>query len=97
MTVARLYRMTAAAGKEDALAAALAGAALLVAKVPGSEGVEILRDVEATGSFVFIEKWTSIEHHKGARDHLPKGGLDAVMAALAGPPDGAYLDYLPAA
>lgn len=94
MTVARLYRMTAAEGRADALAAALQDAARLVAAVPGSEGVEVLRDVEAPGSFVFIEKWVSVDAHKAAPGHLPKGGLDAVMAAMAGPPDGAYLDYL---
>jgi quinol monooxygenase YgiN len=94
MTIARLYRMTAATGKEDALAQALQDAAGLVAAVPGNEGVEVLRDVDAPGSFVFIEKWATIAHHTAAPDHLPKGGLDAVMAALAGPPDGAYLDYL---
>jgi quinol monooxygenase YgiN len=94
MTVARLYRMTAAEGKEEALATALKDAAHLVAKVPGSEGVELLQDVDAPGQFVFVEKWTSIDHHKAAPEHLPKGGLDAVMAALAGPPEGAYLDYL---
>jgi quinol monooxygenase YgiN len=94
MTVARLYRMTAAEGKEDALAEALEAASELVAKVPGSEGVEVLRDVETPGSFVFVEKWATIDHHKAARDHLPKGGLDAVMAALGAPPEGAYLDYI---
>jgi quinol monooxygenase YgiN len=94
MTVARLYRMTAAAGKEDALASALKEAALIIAKVPGSEGIEVLQDAEAPDRFVFIEKWTSIDHHKAAPEHLPKGGLDAVMAAMAGPPDGVYLNYL---
>ena len=94
MTVARLYRMTAAEGKADALATTLQDAARLVATVPGSVGVEVLQDVDAPGSFVFIEKWDSIEAHKAAPGHLPKGGLDAVMAAMAGPPDGAYLEYL---
>ena len=94
MTVARLYRMTAAEGKTEALAQALADVALLVAKVPGSQGVELLQDVSTPGSFVFIEKWGSIEDHKAAASHLPEGGLDAVMAALAGPPEGAYLNYL---
>jgi quinol monooxygenase YgiN len=94
MTVARLYRMTAAKGKEDALAQALQDAARLVATVPGSEGVEVLRDAEAPDLFVFIEKWATIDDHKAAPGHLPKGGLDAVMAAMAGPPEGAYLDYL---
>jgi quinol monooxygenase YgiN len=94
MTVARLYRMIAAEGREDALAQALQDAARLVAGVAGSEGVEVLRDAEAPGRFVFIEKWATIEHHKAAPGQLPKGGLDAVMAALAAPPEGAYLDYL---
>jgi quinol monooxygenase YgiN len=94
MTVARLYRMTAAVGKEDALAVALQDAAAIVAKAPGSEGVEVLRDVEQPGLFAFIEKWVSVEAHKDAPNHLPKGGLDAVLAAIAGPPDGAYLEYL---
>ena len=94
MTIARLYRMTAAEGKEDALGAALEDAAQLVARVPGSEGVEVLRDIETIGAYVFIEKWTTVDAHKAARDHLPKGALDAVMAAMAGPPEGAYLDYI---
>ena len=94
MTIARLYRMTAAEGKEEALGVALKDAAKLVAAVPGSEGVEVLHDIETAGAYLFIEKWTTVEAHKAAPDHLPKGGLDAVMAAMAGPPDGSYLDYI---
>ena len=71
MTVARLYRMVAAEGREQAL-----------------------RDARKPGSFVFIEKWTSIEAHKAAGSALPKDTLGPVMAALANPPEGAYLDYL---
>lgn len=94
MTVARCYVMRAKEGQDSAMTKALEGAADLVRKVPGSEGVEVLRDAEDGRRFMFIEKWTSIEAHKAAPGHLPKGALDAVMAAIDGKPEGAYLDYL---
>jgi len=96
MTIARHYVMTAAAGQESALETALLDAADLIRAVPGSEGVEVQRDQDNAGRFFFIEKWTSIEAHKAAPGQLPKGGLDAVTAALAGPPEGLYLDCLKA-
>ncbi len=94
MTVARLYRMTAADGREEALATALADAAGVIRQLPGCGGVEVLRDVDRPGAFLLIEKWASVDAHKAASVHLPKGTLDTVMAALAGRPDGSYQDYL---
>jgi quinol monooxygenase YgiN len=94
MTVARLYRMTAAEGKEQALCDALTDLERIVKPLDGCVGVELLRDARKPGSFVFIEKWASIEAHKGAGASLPKNTLDPVMAALANPPEGAYFDYL---
>jgi len=92
MTVARLYRMVAAEGREQALLDALTDLERLVRPLDGCTGV--LRDARKPGSFVFIEKWTSIEAHKAAGSALPKDTLGPVMAALANPPEGAYLDYL---
>jgi quinol monooxygenase YgiN len=94
MTVARLYRMTAADGKEQALLEALTDLERVVRPLAGCVGVELLRDARKPGSFLFIEKWASIEAHKGASSTLPKETLGPVMATLAGPPEGAYLDYL---
>ena len=94
MTVARHYVMTAKQGSSAALETALATLADLVRKIPGSEGVELLRDTGDEHRFVFIEKWESIAAHKGAGDHLAKDALDPVMGAIDGPPEGAYLDYL---
>ena len=96
MTIARHYVMTATAGQEAALERALIEAADLIRAAPGSEGVEVQRDQENAGRFFFIEKWTSVEAHKAAPGHLPKDGLAAVSAALAGPPEGLYLDCLKA-
>lgn len=94
MTIARCYIMKAAEGRAEDLAAALKDAAELVRRVPGSQGVEILRDLDDRRRLVFIEKWDSVEAHKAAPQHLPKGALANVMAAVDGPPEGSYLDYL---
>lgn len=94
MTTARFYIMHAAEGKDAALETALRSLADSVRALPGSEGVELLRDSGNERRFFFIEKWTSIEAHKEAGKALGKEALAPVMAALDGPPDGSYLDYL---
>ena len=94
MTIARFYRMQAKPDGGDALNAVLAALADAVRALPGSEGVELMRDTADGERFVFIEKWTSIEAHKAAAAGLPKPTLTAVMEALAGAPYGSYLEYL---
>lgn len=94
MMIARLYRMNAPDGGEHALREALTALADQVRSVPGCEGVELLQDCAVPHSFTFIEKWASVEAHKDGAAHLPKAAFGPVMAALASPPDGAYLDYL---
>ena len=94
MTIARHYLMHAAEGQDAQLETALGELADAVRAVPGSEGVELLRDLGNERRFVFIEKWASVEAHKAAGSHLPKEALAPLMAALDGPPEGAYLDYL---
>jgi heme oxygenase (mycobilin-producing) len=94
MTVARLYRMEAALGKSTELEAALTALATVVRSISGCRGVELLRDVGSLEQFVFIEKWESIKAHEAARSQLPKAVLGPMMAALAGAPMGAYLNYI---
>ena len=94
MTVARLYIMHAAEGKDAQLETALRGVVGAIRGVPGCEGIELLRDIGNERRFIFIEKWDSEESHKAAPGHLPEGLLEPVGAALDGPPDGAYFDYL---
>lgn len=94
MTTARFYIMHAADGKDGALETALRALADAVRPLPGCEGVELLRDSGNEHRFFFIEKWASIEAHKEGGKALGKEALAPVMAALEGPPDGSYLDYL---
>jgi len=92
MTVARLYIMHARESAE--MESALEALADAVRAVPGCEGVEMLRDLGNEKRFIFIEKWVSEEAHKDAGKVLPKEALAPLQAALDGPPDGAYFDYL---
>ncbi|MGF7169445.1 quinol monooxygenase YgiN [Sphingobium xanthum] len=96
MTVARIYIIPAADGKSAEMESALIGLSKLVAKVDGSEGVELLRDLGNEHRFIFIEKWVSEEHHAKGLAALPADALDGVQAAAGGPPDGAYYSYLAA-
>ncbi|KEQ54963.1 putative quinol monooxygenase [Sphingobium chlorophenolicum] len=94
MTVARHYIMHAKEGMDAALETALRTLADAVRPVPGCEGVELLRDIGNERRFVLIEQWVDIDAHKAAAGSLDKGVLAPMMAALDGPPDGIYLDYL---
>ena len=94
MTVARHYVMHAAEGKDAALEKALGDLADVVRKIDGCTGVEMLRDCGNERRFVFIEKWTSIDAHKEGAKNVDKAIFGPMMAALDGPPEGAYLDYL---
>lgn len=94
MTVARLYIMHAAEGHDATLETLLSALADAVRGIDGSEGVELLRDVGNERRFVFIEKWVSEEAHKAAFASLPKEIMANLTAALDGPPDGAYFDWL---
>jgi quinol monooxygenase YgiN len=94
MTVARHYVMHAKDGHSATLEEALSVLAEKVREVPGSEGVEMLRDIGNEHRFIFIEKWVSVEAHKDASKHLPAEVLAPLGTLLDGPPDGAYFDYL---
>ena len=94
MTVARHYIMHAKAGESASLQTALETLAVAVRQLPGSEGVEMLRDIGNEDRFVFIEKWDSVDAHKAAGNMLPKELLAPLGTLLDGPPEGAYLDYI---
>lgn len=94
MTVTRHYVMHAKDGDSAVLETALRALADQVRPIPGCEGVELLRDLGNEHRFLFTEKWESVDAHKAAGQHLPKEALAPVMAALDGPPDGGYFDYL---
>jgi heme oxygenase (mycobilin-producing) len=94
MSIARVYQMIAAEGKDQMLLEALTALERLVRPLDGCLGVELLRDVAQTNRFLFIEKWRSVEAHKAAGPLLPKSSFGPVMQAIAGPPESSYQEYL---
>ena len=94
MTIARLYRLEAAEGKAAELEAALTVLAGRVRQLSGCRGVEVLRVSDNSSLFTLIEKWDSIEAHKSGAKALGKEAAAAMVAALAGAPQGSYLEYV---
>lgn len=94
MTIARHYVMNAAEGQDAVLETALRNLADVVRGITGCEGVELLRDLGNERRFIFIEKWESVDAHKTGGKQVPREAFAPMMAALDGPPDGAYFDYL---
>lgn len=94
MTIARHYVMIAADGQEAALEAALSAIANMVRGLPGCEGVDMMRDCANPQSFMFIEKWVSIDAHQTAGAQFPKEMMAPVTSALAQKPAGTYLEYI---
>lgn len=92
MTVLRHYRMQAAEGRADDLRAALITLAGQVSPLDGCEGIEMFADSADPTTFIFIEHWRSIDDHKAAGPALGKDAVAPVMAALAAPPEGRYLE-----
>lgn len=92
MTILRHYRMQAAEGRGGELKAALTGLAAKVAPLAGCEKVELFADPNDAGTFVFVEHWAGIEDHKAAGAALGKEAFAPVMAVLAEPPEGRYLE-----
>lgn len=91
MSIVRQYVMVAADGQADALLAALRALATAVEAIDGSEGVDLLRDIDTPARFVFVERWVSVDAHKAGAASLSKDLIGAVMAPLAAPLEGAYL------
>jgi quinol monooxygenase YgiN len=94
MTIARLYQMIAADGKEQALLDALIALERVVRPLEGCLGVELLRDTRQANKFLFVERWRTVEAHKAAGPSLPRASFGPVMAALAQPPESSYQEYL---
>jgi quinol monooxygenase YgiN len=92
MTVLRHYLMRAAEGRGDALGRELETLAGKVRPLAGCEKVEMFADAGDADAFIFIEYWSSVDAHKAAGAALGKEAFAGVMAVLAGPPEGRYLN-----
>lgn len=92
MTVLRHYRMQAAEGRGPDLGAALTALAAKVSPLAGCELVEMFADPDDPATYMFVEHWRALDDHKAAGKALGREAFAPVMAVLAQPPEGRYLD-----
>ena len=94
MTIARHYVMVATETQAENLKTALVDLAARVKSITGCEGVALFQDTRIATRFTFIEYWTSIDAHREGGQALGKEALTPVLATLAMPPEGAYLEKI---
>jgi len=92
MAIVRHYVMIARPGEAAALSVALHALAAKVRPIAGCDGVELYQDAEKAERFTFIERWASVDAHQAGGKALGKQAFAPIMAALAGPPEAAYLE-----
>lgn len=95
MMIVRYYQMTAAMGQGLVLYRALVELADQLKPLPGFEGVELLVDDRDAESYIFLERWSSIESQEAAGKALGKAAFMSIMASLARPPDARSLVAMP--
>ncbi|MCB2060323.1 MAG: antibiotic biosynthesis monooxygenase [Novosphingobium sp.] len=84
MALVHSYDMTAKAGSEDALGAALQALADAVKDIAGSQGAMVMQDRKESQRFLFLEFWQDEESRKAAGSQLPKEVMAQIMGAVAG-------------
>lgn len=94
MALVHSYQMTAKAGSEGALSAALEALAAAVKGIAGSQGAMVLQDRKDAQKFLFLEFWDNEGSRKAAGSQLPKDVMGQIMAALGGPLQMADYDRL---
>lgn len=94
MPIVRHYLLHATEGHDAALETVLSQISDYFRSQPGALGVDLLRDCGNERRFLLIERWDSIEAHGAAAQLLPQPLIAGLMAALDGPPDGTYFDYI---
>ncbi len=92
MAIKVVYDMTAAAGKGDEFAGALADLAAIVRPLAGCDGIDILRKQDNADQFLFIESWQSNEAYAEAAKQVPQTAFAPLKPLLAGPPARAAYD-----
>jgi hypothetical protein len=85
MALVHSYQMSARAGSEVALAAALEALGDAVKGIAGSQGAMVLRDRKEPQKFLFLEFWDGEDSRKAAGSQLPKDIMGQIMAAQGGP------------
>jgi quinol monooxygenase YgiN len=86
MKLIRIYSLTAAAGQEASLEAALDALGKMVRAVEGCDDFLVGRDQGAASAYTVLEFWRSTEHHQASASVVPKDSFRAIMSTLSESP-----------
>lgn len=90
MNITRINEFQAAFDKSEELHTFLLSLIPYISQSEGCISCEVLRSMDHTDTFVFLEKWESITHHKKSIEHFPKDEMQAAMHLFGAPPKGHY-------
>jgi hypothetical protein len=88
--IARIGETRAKAGFEDALRTKLESLVTQIAALPGCLGCELYVSKDEPVRMLMIERWESLDAHKGAVMDIPPEEIAEFMKMLDGRPSGAY-------
>jgi quinol monooxygenase YgiN len=94
VSVTRLNHFHARQETVDALRQQLQAVVTQVRASDGCESVQLLRGTEDPTRFFVIEVWASVEAHQASFKNATPEQIQAVMALLAEPPSGYYLEVI---
>lgn len=86
MKLIRIYTLTATAGQDAVLEAALVALKAIVTAMDGCEQFIVGREQKPAGLYTVLELWTTVEAHRASGSAIPKSAFGPVMGALSGPP-----------
>ncbi len=96
MTVLLVVRLTAKPGKGAALKELILPYVGDGGGIEGCSGIELAVDAGAPDRLLILERWTSVEAHKTHLAALQDaGGMDALLALVAEPPERSYYTQVP--
>lgn len=91
MSILRVYKMTAMAGRASDLLGALQTLAARLSSLDGNEGIELLANLDDPQNYMLIERWRSAESQQTAGALLGKEVFAGIAPLLSGRPEAASL------
>lgn len=90
MSVTRINEFHAREGQEEALRALIESFVPIITASEGCHRCDVLQQQDDPAHIIVIEVWGSPDAHQAATKNIPPDALQAAMALLAAPPQGAY-------
>ena len=89
--ILRNYTLQVANSSNESFLTALGVLAAALEGIPGFEGAELFRNLDAPDEYVFTERWSSLAEHEAGAQQLPRAIFTSLVNTLSGPPKASTL------